>query len=89
MESSSRILDPDCISILDPESRGQKSTGSRIRIRNTDFKTLVPKVSDHRNSTVNLTFPKFAQNRFGPTTRCSIKSHSQNWIKFHLNEIRK
>ncbi len=34
---SSRILDPvaDFLPILDPRSRGQKGTGSRIRIRNT------------------------------------------------------
>ncbi len=29
--------DPDFLPIPDPGSRGQKGTGSRIRIRNTDF----------------------------------------------------
>jgi hypothetical protein len=35
----SRIFfpDPDFLSILDPGSRGQKGTGSRIRISNTDI----------------------------------------------------
>jgi hypothetical protein len=41
---SSRIPDPDADSlpIPDPGSRGKKGTGSRIRIRNTDFRKLDP-----------------------------------------------
>jgi hypothetical protein len=42
-ESGMFIPDSDFFPIPDPESRGQKSTGSRIRIRNTDFGALVPK----------------------------------------------
>ena len=34
----SRNPDPDCVFIPDPGSRGQKVTGSRIRIRKTVWK---------------------------------------------------
>jgi hypothetical protein len=55
--------------ILDPRFRvqGQKDFGSRIGIRKTGLGALVPKMGDHRNSTVNQTSAKFAQNRAGPT----------------------
>ncbi len=37
----SGVLGPDYLPIPDPGSRGQKGTGSRIRIRNTVIDTLI------------------------------------------------
>ncbi len=42
-----RDPDPDFLPFPDPGARGQKGTGSRIRIRNTACLKLVFRVPDH------------------------------------------
>jgi hypothetical protein len=58
---SSRIPDPDAdfLPIPDPGSRGQKGTGSRIRIRNTEniYELICRKIHRFMNLLVNSSNP--------------------------------
>jgi hypothetical protein len=55
---SSRIPDPDAdfLPIPDPGSRGQKGTGSRIRIRNTGHFNADPDLAFHFDADLDRAF---------------------------------
>jgi hypothetical protein len=96
------IPDPGSIFFFYPGSGTQGSKKHRIPDPDPQnwLRGFSPEMGDHRNSTVNQSFQNLPQidlilvgigrpHLHIFTTRCSINSHSRNWIKFHLNKIRK